>query len=139
MKFWQAGPRGVSQGNIPSPTTSRRAAQNKSASRTIYGANKTITCAVFCKPNGAYSGAKGLDIKVGLSKQGTRFVLQFFTLAGVQLDGNVLCTGGLGNLPTALAAKALLAPHFYVRMLNLTDQEQDAGLGESNAVPMRIR
>ena len=142
MRFYNPGPKATAPGVERSKDKSTRqsmARRGTSASRAIRGANGNITCAVYCKRSGDYSGAKGLGIKVGLSKQGSRFVMQFFLRDGSQIDGNVIINSGLTNTPSALAAKALLTPHFGVRMGDLTDQVQDAGMGASNAVFMTIK
>ena len=143
MRFYSPGPKATAPGCERTKDKSTRQTiagrTARSASRVCRGANGNISCVVFAKPNGNYAGAKGLGVKVNLSKAGSRFVLQFFDLSDTQIDGNVLVTGGLGNLPGVLAGKALLAPHFYVRMGDLTDQAQDGGVGAGNAVVMTIK
>ena len=134
MKFFLPGPRGVQIG-IPNIDQLSYRKSGTSASRRVYGANKAIALAVFAKPNGNYSGTIGNGVTVTVYNAGSgRAALQFF-FEGSQITPNVV--SGIATLPAALASKASLAPHFYIRLGDLTDQAWDAGAGEGNGSRMR--
>ena len=143
MRFWNPGPKATAAGceRIKDSSVRQRVAPNNAvASRFVVGANGRISLGVYCKPNGNYAGAKGTDIIVTLYRASAgRFALQFFNSDGTQIDGTAVATGGLANMPAALAAKALLDPHFSVRVGNTADQAQDAGVGAANGARMTIK
>ncbi len=142
MRFWNPNPAPVTDGceKVKDSMTRQRPTRNNTgASRYIRGANGNISIGVFCKTNGSYAGILGTSVIVTLFKSGTRYVLQFFDRSGVQINGNVIANGGLVNLPAALEAKALLAPHFYVRLGDTTDQIQDPALGAAGGQFMTIK
>ena len=135
MKFWLAGPRPTAGIQSNSDLSYRRT--TNSASRKVYGANKAIALAVYAKPNGAYSGPIGNGVTVTVyNAGGGRAAMQFF-FEGSQITPNVVSFSSLAGLPAALASKASLDPHFYIRLGDLTDQVWDAGAGEGNGSRMR--
>jgi len=143
MRFYNPGPKSTSPGceRAKDPTVRQfMSKRGTSASRNCVGANGKVSLSVVCKNNGNYSGVKGLGVKVVLYRiAANRFALQFFLRDDSQLGTNVISTTGIATLPSLLAGKAALNPHFYLRIGDTTDQVQDAGTGASNAVFMTIK
>jgi len=132
MQFFSPGPAGV-VATGSSTRYSREGVQGNTTEgrRAVIGANGKVSLVVSCLKRGQFRGSLGNSISVTLFRMGAnRFALQFFYRDGTQLDGNVIATGGLANIVASLEAKAaILSKNFTVRVLDTTDQVQDASSG----------
>jgi|3_EtaG_2_1085321.scaffolds.fasta_scaffold00511_5 hypothetical protein len=123
MRFYNPGPIG---GSAPGAERAKNKIVRQHSARggtawgrSVVNSNGNIAFTILTKPNGNYS--RGGVFAAAQDNGASRIAVKIYTRDGSQIDGMIYSSTGAAGLPAALAAKADLTPHFYIRLGDTED------------------